>query len=64
MVKPITKRDLLRSLQRALRRRDATAVPLAPCRPRDHADRTGAARRLRVLVAEDNEVNVRLPWRC
>ena len=27
MVKPITKRDLLRSLQRALRRRDATAVP-------------------------------------
>ena len=37
MVKPITKRDLLRSLQRALRRRDATAVPLAPL-PRDHAD--------------------------
>ena len=30
MVKPITKRDLLRSLQRALRRRDATAVPQAP----------------------------------
>ena len=27
LVKPITKRDLQRSLQRALRRRDATAVP-------------------------------------
>ena len=34
MVKPITKRDLLRSLQRALRRRDATAAP----------QRAGAAR--------------------
>ncbi len=58
MVKPITKRDLLRSLQRALRRRDATAVPLAPL-ARDHADGP-APRALRVLVAEDNEVNVRL----
>ena len=58
MVKPITKRDLLRSLQRALRRRDATAVPLAPL-TRDNADGP-APRALRVLVAEDNEVNVRL----
>ena len=58
MVKPITKRDLLRSLQRALRRRDATAVPQAPT-ARDHADGQ-APRPLRVLVAEDNEVNVRL----
>ncbi len=57
MVKPITKRDLLRSLQRALRRRDATAVPL-PAMAREHAD--PAPRPLRVLVAEDNEVNVRL----
>jgi CheY-like chemotaxis protein len=58
MVKPITKRDLLRSLQRALRRRDATAVPVAPV-PRDQAA-DAVPRRLRVLVAEDNEVNVRL----
>ena len=57
MVKPITKRDLLRSLQRALRRRDATGVTQAPM-ARDQAD--SPARRLRVLVAEDNEVNVRL----
>jgi len=57
MVKPITKRDLLRSLQRALRRRDATTVPLPPA-AREHAG--AAPRALRVLVAEDNEVNVRL----
>jgi len=57
MVKPITKRDLLRSLQRALRRRDATTVPLPPA-SREHAG--AAPRPLRVLVAEDNEVNVRL----
>ena len=57
MVKPITKRDLLRSLQRALRRRDATTVPLPPA-AREHAG--AVSRALRVLVAEDNEVNVRL----
>jgi signal transduction histidine kinase/DNA-binding response OmpR family regulator len=57
MVKPITKRDLLRSLQRALRRRDAIAAPLPPA-PRDQAG--PEPRPLRVLVAEDNEVNVRL----
>jgi signal transduction histidine kinase/DNA-binding response OmpR family regulator len=59
MVKPITKRDLLRSLQRALRRRDA-AAPAPAAKDRAPAPSEGAARRLRVLVAEDNEVNVRL----
>ena len=59
LVKPITKSDLLASLQRALRRREAAApivelphVAVAPAGP--------PGRRLRVLVAEDNEVNVRL----
>jgi len=58
MVKPITKRDLLRSLQRALKRRDATALP-PPSASRD-AKAGQEARRMRVLIAEDNEVNVRL----
>ncbi len=59
LVKPITKSDLLASLQRALRRREAAApiVELA----RDAAPPAGTpGRRLQVLVAEDNEVNVRL----
>jgi signal transduction histidine kinase/DNA-binding response OmpR family regulator len=60
MIKPITKRDLLASLQQALRRRDATAVPLAPPVKDAVASAEPAPRRLRVLVAEDNEVNVRL----
>jgi CheY-like chemotaxis protein len=79
MIKPITKRDLLRSLQRALRRRDAAAppsaatasgappassaapAPAAPLEPHEAAPDAGPSpRRLRVLVAEDNEVNVRL----
>ena len=57
LVKPITRRDLLRSLQRALRRRDA-AMPALPKAEASVA--IPAGRRLRVLVAEDNEVNVRL----
>jgi signal transduction histidine kinase/DNA-binding response OmpR family regulator len=76
MIKPITKRDLLRNLQRALRRRDAVApcavLPAAASSPSpaeapaatagtDPGEPAGSAlRRLRVLVAEDNEVNVRL----
>jgi signal transduction histidine kinase/DNA-binding response OmpR family regulator len=85
MVKPITKRDLLRSVQRALRRREAGSLPAPPApAPRPAAPDPGAApeaaagartpsaargaegdaappaRSLRVLVAEDNEVNVRL----
>ncbi|MEO5818986.1 MAG: response regulator [Vicinamibacteraceae bacterium] len=75
MVKPITKRDLQRSLERALRRRDAATVP-HPAGATSTADASstsiaaterdaavagdGGPRRLRVLVAEDNEVNVRL----
>jgi signal transduction histidine kinase/CheY-like chemotaxis protein len=58
MVKPITKRDLERSLQRALRRRDAAVPAALPIREAIVAG--ASARRLRVLVAEDNEVNVRL----
>ncbi len=60
MVKPITKRDLQRSLQRALRRRDATATPVVPPGREVSLALESAPRRLRVLVAEDNEVNVRL----
>jgi len=78
MIKPITKRDLLRNLQRALRRRDAVVAPAvaapvssAPTIAPVAADATAATadaatageaapRKLRVLVAEDNEVNVRL----
>jgi signal transduction histidine kinase/CheY-like chemotaxis protein len=58
LVKPITKRDLLRSLQRALRRREAGAA--APARRAETPAPAAPERRLRVLVAEDNEVNVRL----
>jgi signal transduction histidine kinase/DNA-binding response OmpR family regulator len=58
LVKPITKRDLLRSLQRALRRREA-GIAAPAHRPETPAPAT-PERRLRVLVAEDNEVNVRL----
>jgi two-component system sensor histidine kinase/response regulator len=60
MVKPITKRDLQRSLQRALHRRDAIAAPVRPAARDGIAAHDASARRLRVLVAEDNEVNVRL----
>ena len=60
MIKPITKRELLASLQHALRRRDATAAPLAPAARDAVAAAEPTRRRLRVLVAEDNEVNVRL----
>ena len=60
MIKPITKRDLQRSLQRALRRRDA-AAPRRRCRSATRSSPPAdAGGRLRVLVAEDNEVNVRL----
>ena len=60
MVKPITKRDLQASLELALRRRDAIAAPLA-LPAAEPASAAGASpRRLRVLVAEDNAVNVRL----
>jgi CheY-like chemotaxis protein len=61
MVKPITKTDLERSLQRALRRRGAAALPVIPPPVRDAFGATDMSPcRLRVLVAEDNEVNVRL----
>jgi two-component system, sensor histidine kinase and response regulator len=58
LVKPITRKDLLRSLQRALRRRDAAAP--APLPRAEAAIAAPEGQRLRVLVAEDNEVNVRL----
>jgi two-component system, sensor histidine kinase and response regulator len=60
LIKPITKRDLEGSLQRALRRRAAAAPPIAPAARTDAPAGEPASRSLRVLVAEDNEVNVRL----
>ena len=61
LIKPITKRELFRSLQRALRRRELPAVtPVPVAVPALDTPTATPARRLRVLVAEDNEVNVRL----
>jgi CheY-like chemotaxis protein len=61
LIKPITKRDLFRSLQRALRRRETPVVtPVPVAVPALGAPAATPSRRLRVLVAEDNEVNVRL----
>jgi signal transduction histidine kinase/DNA-binding response OmpR family regulator len=61
LIKPITRRDLFRSLQRALRRRDIPVVTPTPVAvPALDSPAATPARRLRVLVAEDNEVNVRL----
>ncbi len=60
LIKPITKRDLEGSLQRALRRRAPAAPPVVPPVRDDAPAAEAAPRSLRVLVAEDNEVNVRL----